>query len=197
MITIENHNSEEPYKIFYNYYKKALERKQKNIEAIHVSSYDKKLDEVQSRIVNLKYIIHNEWIFFTNYLSPKSKSFEFHDQIAALFFWDAINLQIRIKAKIKKTNSIFSDKHFKSRSKEKNIVSVISNQSKKINSHELLLEKYDSYDKGADLLRPDYWGGFSFVPFYFEFWTGNDNRLNKRDVFELTDQIWQHSILEP
>ena len=38
-----------------------------------------------------------------------------------------------------------------------------------------------------DTARPDFWGGFSFVPYYFEFWQGHKNRLNKRHVFEQKD----------
>ena len=35
--------------------------------------------------------------------------------------------------------------------------------------------------------RPDFWGGYSFIPYYFEFWQGHENRLNKRHVFEQQD----------
>ena len=45
--------------------------------------------------------------------------------------------------------------------------------------------------------RPDYWGGFSFIPYYFEFWQGHNNRLNKRHVFFKDNEVWQDTYLQP
>ena len=44
---------------------------------------------------------------------------------------------------------------------------------------------------------PEYWGGYSFIPYYFEFWEGHHSRLNKRDIYELDGKDWTHSILQP
>ena len=44
---------------------------------------------------------------------------------------------------------------------------------------------------------PEYWGGFSFVPYYFEFWQGHASRINKREVYELKNNDWDHYILQP
>ena len=45
--------------------------------------------------------------------------------------------------------------------------------------------------------RPEYWGGYSFVPYYFEFWEGNENRLNKRHVFSMEEGAWKETLLQP
>ena len=95
MIDLINIASDLPHKRFLDLYQKALKDNQRGIEAIAISSYDKSSNEVESRFVNLKYIIGNEWIFFSNYLSPKAMQFESHDQISALFHWGAINSQVR------------------------------------------------------------------------------------------------------
>jgi pyridoxamine 5'-phosphate oxidase len=124
MIDLINIASDLPHNKFLDLYQKALKEKQRGIEAIAISSYDKSSNEVESRFVNLKYISGNEWIFFSNYLSPKAIQFESHDQISALFYWGAINSQIRLKAKINKTSDEFSDNHFQSRSKEKNALAI-------------------------------------------------------------------------
>ena len=84
-----------------------------------ISSFNHITEEVQSRYVNLKYINNNEWIFFSNYESPKSIDFESHPQISALFYWQNIDVQIRMKASISKTDSNFSDLHFKNRDRKK------------------------------------------------------------------------------
>ena len=74
MITFINPSTEKPYIRFQSLYQDALANDQRGIEAISVSSYDLKTNEVEARYVNLKYIIDNEWIFFSNYNSPKRNS---------------------------------------------------------------------------------------------------------------------------
>ena len=49
---------------------------------------------------------------FSNYESPKADQFFQNCNISCLFFWEKINTQIRMKAKISKTNSKISDRHF-------------------------------------------------------------------------------------
>ncbi|MDA9040159.1 pyridoxamine 5'-phosphate oxidase family protein [Gammaproteobacteria bacterium] len=199
MININNINDSEPYKIFHFLYEKALEKKQTNIEAVVISSFDTNLNEVDSRFVNLKYINNNEWIFFTNYNSPKANQFNAHQQISVLFYWNATATQIRIKANIKKTAEHFSDKHYNGRSIYKNALAHSSDQSFEIDSYDKFLSIYDKVLLNKDLLlqRPSYWGGFSFDPYYFEFWKGDNNRLNKRDTYKLVDSEWHHKILQP
>ena len=84
MIKFIDINKSEPYKKFESFYKKA-ESKENFIEAVCVSSFDNNLNQVESRFVNLKYIKNDEWIFFSNYNSPKSHQFELHNQISAVF----------------------------------------------------------------------------------------------------------------
>ena len=113
MIEFKNILNDLPYLKFKELYDLALESRQTHIEAIAISSYGLKNNDIDSRFVNLKYIIEDKWIFFSNYNSPKAIQFNSHDQISALFFWPTINIQIRMKAKIKKhqmnlIKSIFS-----------------------------------------------------------------------------------------
>lgn len=188
----------EPYIIFNNYYMDAIAKNQQSIEAMSVSSYNKDLDEVESRFVNLKYINMDEWVFFSNYNSKKAKDFNTHSQVSVLFYWDKINTQIRLKAKIKKTSRKLSNEHFLKRSQEKNALAISSNQSALIKSYDHILDRYNRTKEKEDLLkRPDYWGGFSFTPYYFEFWEGDNSRINKRNVYERDGDTWNHLILQP
>ena len=58
MIKFINIINSEPYNLFEKFYKQALDHNEKFIEAISVSSYDKTSNQVDSRYVNLKYIIN-------------------------------------------------------------------------------------------------------------------------------------------
>tara|TARA_B100000925_G_scaffold226360_1_gene174826 strand:+ start:591 stop:1187 length:597 start_codon:yes stop_codon:yes gene_type:complete len=198
MIQFKNLNQEKPYLLFKKKYDKAFEAGQKGIEAIAISTYNKVTKEVDSRYVNLKFILDDEFIFFSNYNSPKAASFSSHNQIAALVYWPSINIQIRLKAKIKKTSKDFNQKYFFERSEEKNALSISSNQSHPISSYEEVKKNYNKSLKVDDLKEcPDYWGGFSFKPYEIEFWKGNEFRLNRRDLYLKKDNKWSHTILEP
>ena len=199
MIEIKNINNSEPYALFLRLYNKALQNNERYIEAACISSFNEKNQEVESRYVNLKYIYDQEWIFFSNYDSQKAKDFELHDQISVILFWASTYTQIRIKANVRKTNKLLSDKHFLKRQKEKNALAISSNQSKKIKSYEDVIKSYEvALNKNIDLdKRPNYWGGFSFTPYYFEFWEGHNQRINKREAFILKDDNWDNFFLQP
>jgi len=199
MIDITNISTNKPYNLFKEYYQKALQKKQENIEAIVISSINS-IDRIaDSRVVNLKYINQDEWVFFSNYNSVKASQFKKNPKISALFFWSSCSIQIRMKAKIYKTDPIFSDKHFLKRSNTKNALAISSDQSKVINSYNDVVLKYESVLSKEDLSkRPNIWGGFSFKPYYFEFWEGHESRLNKRNVYEQSkNNEWLHYVLEP
>ena len=199
MIEISNLNKSEPYDEFHKLYISAVEAGQDSVEAIAISSFNKNENEVESRFVNLKYIKDDEWIFFTNYSSKKAKDFLSHDQISALFHWPSTNVQIRIKARIRKSNSDLSDDHFKKRTVKKNALAISSNQSNPINSYDDIIKNYNRALNSENILdkRPEYWGGYSFTPYYFEFWEGHDSRINKRRVFYKNDLVWQFTVLQP
>ena len=198
MIQFNNLNQELPYLLLKERYDEAVDAGEKATEAISISSYNKEVCEVTSRYVNLKFITNNEFIFFSNYDSPKASAFNSHNQIAALLYWSSINVQIRMKAQIKKTSQEFNQKYFFDRLEEKNALAISSNQSKPIQSYSQVIKNYDKSLESDDLKKcPEYWGGYSFIPYYFEFWAGHESRINKREVFEIVNGSWKHSYLQP
>ena len=113
MINFINNNSCKPFELFRQKYSLALKKGQESIEAISISSYSPSNEEVNSRFVNLKIIDDEQFIFFTNYNSPKSKEFEKHNQVSVVFFWNKISTQIRIKAIISKTSETINNNFLK------------------------------------------------------------------------------------
>ena len=63
MIKFSKLNQEIPYQLFKAKYDKAFDADQKAIEAISISSFNKEMNEVDSRFVNLKFVSNNEFIF--------------------------------------------------------------------------------------------------------------------------------------
>lgn len=198
MIKFINISPDIPYSIFVDKYNLAVQSSQKNIEAVLISSYDTYKSEVDSRFVNLKFIEKDQFIFFSNYNSPKSTAFRSHSQIAAVFYWDAIKTQIRIKANIAKTSKDYNDTYFKKRSINKNALAISSRQSNPINNFDQVHKRYAHVLNNEDLSTcPSYWGGFSFIPFEIEFWVGHEFRLNKRILYKKNGSKWDHFFLEP
>ena len=198
MIEFNNLAQETPYLVFEEKYNKSLSANQKNIEAICISSYSSEDKEVNARFVNLKFINDKEFIFFSNYKSPKSQDFLSHNQITALIYWSNINVQVRIKAHIKQTSKKFNQDYFSNRDIKKNALAISSHQSVGINSYEEVQKNYDlSLREKALNECPDYWGGYSFTPYYFEFWEGHESRLNKRETYILQKNQWVHGYLQP
>lgn len=198
MINFNSLSKEAPYQKFKRKYDEALASSQKCIEAICISSYSVSNKEVNSRFVNLKFVDDKNFIFFSNYNSPKSDDFKDHNQITALIYWSNINTQIRIKAIIKKTTREFNKTYFSQRSEDKNALAISSKQSNHIDSYESVVENYNKSLKFDNLKEcPEFWGGYSFTPYYFEFWEGHSSRLNKRNVYEKIDGNWDQYNIQP
>ena len=197
MIQFDNLSRELPYQVFKEKYENTLSAKQKNIEAICISSYSSKDNEVNARYVNLKFVSGKKFIFFSNYESPKSHDFKMHNQISACFYWNNTDTQIRMKAYVEQTSKEYNQAYFANRDKKKNALAIMSKQSKSIDSYEDLKSNYEMILENNDLTKcPDYWGGFSFIPFYFEFWEGHESRLNKRETYEFKNDEWVHGFLQ-
>jgi len=198
MIEFIDLKKNDPFSTFYTKYNEALLKGQNSVNALSVSSYNTKNKEISSRFVNLKYVIKDKFIFFSNYNSPKAVDFDSHTQAASIMYWHKINFQIRLKGHISKTSKRFNNKYFKKRSIEKNALAICSNQSNKIDSYESIVKKYYAVLEEQDLNKcPIYWGGFSFAPYEIEFWEGNEFRLNKRNLYLKEKNTWKHFILEP
>ena len=93
--------------------------------------------------MNLKFVNDKQFIFFSNYNSPKSIEFNQHEQITASIYWSRTNVQIRMKAYIKKTSKEFNQDYFVKRDEKKNALAISSYQSSPINSYEMLQKNYE------------------------------------------------------
>ena len=103
-----------------------------------------------------------------------------------------------MKALISNKSYQYNQSYFKTRSTNKNALAISSAQSKEVKSFEEVIKKYNYIKDKEDLTKcPNHWGGFAFIPYYFEFWEGNISRLNKRDVYKIKNDEWNHSIIEP
>lgn len=198
MIKFINISEEAPYRVFDELYSESADVNQKNIEAVCIASSSAFNQEVNARFVNLKFVNEKEFIFFSNYNSPKAKDFISNNHITAVIYWNSINVQIRMKALINKASEDFNKNYFAKRDIKKNALAISSDQSKFINSYEQVEENFKQTMENSNLSEcPEYWGGYSFIPYSFEFWRGHESRLNKRELYVLENNSWSHSFLQP
>ncbi len=154
----------------------------------------------QSRIVLLKDFHEKGFVFFTNYNSMKGNAINTNPAVSLLFFWPALERQVRITGFAEKTSDEISDHYFQSRPLLSQAAAILSDQSKKVSSREKLEEQFNKLTKNLPdkyFDRPENWGGFLVNPVKIEFWQGRENRLHDRILYEKVDGKWQISRLAP
>ena len=117
------------------------------------------------------------------------------------FHWKSLLKQIRIEGVIKKLPSDVSDKYFNSRHYLSRIGAWASDQSRILESREILENRIDQYKKKYPnenkVPRPPHWGGYIVNYNRIEFWEDMPHRIHKRDVFELVNKNWKQFSLSP
>ena len=153
-----------------------------------------------SRVVLLKEIWQEKFVFFTNFLSHKSSQIFLNPCVALNFHWPELNRQVRIRGMAAKVPESMSESYFMQRPFESQCAAIASPQSHKLESRAKLEELYDySLNKyrQKNMTRPDYWGGFAVKPIDIEFWQGREQRLHDRLVYKQQDQKWNIIRLSP
>lgn len=152
-----------------------------------------------SRVVLLKEITNDGFIFFTNYESRKSKELNENPNAALLFYWKELGRQVRIIGSVGKISYEESEKYFKMRPYESRISAWASYQSSIIQSRKFLEEKVHEFElKFKDEVPlPEFWGGYKLIPVSFEFWQGRENRLHDRIFYSKKNNNWKIERLAP
>ena len=154
-----------------------------------------------ARIVLLKSVSAEGFIFFTNYNSNKGKELEENPFGCLVFFWKELERQIRITGTIEKTSATESDEYFNLRPEGSRIGAWASPQSSIIPSRETIetnIEKYRKQFEGAEISRPPFWGGYIVKPTAIEFWQGRPGRLHDRIQYnKQADGSWTFARLAP
>ncbi len=153
-----------------------------------------------ARMVLLKKADEKGFIFFTNYLSKKGQELKKNPHAAIVFYWDALQKQVRIEGKVKKISTAESEKYFHTRSLISQIGAWASKQSKPLSSREYLLNKVTTYEKkfsGNKIPLPPHWGGYILEPQTIEFWIQQKNRLHDRLFYKKKNGKWSLTRLYP
>lgn len=154
-----------------------------------------------ARMVLLKQVDADGFVFFTNYQSSKARQLEINPYAALVFYWPQLERQVRVEGKVIKTSAEESAAYFKTRPRESQIGAWASPQSEVISAREVLEQRAhelaEQYcDREIDC--PAHWGGFRLRPDRIEFWKGRVGRLHDRILYELQpDETWTIKRLAP
>lgn len=136
-----------------------------------------------SRVVLLKGVEEDGFLFFTNYDSAKGKEIAADSKVALHFFWPMFDRQVRIEGVAEKTSADVSDGYFASRPRSSQLGAAASPQSRVLEDElqlELAIGILDNKYAGQTVPRPDNWGGYKVRPYMMEFWQGKPSRLHDR-----------------
>jgi len=189
----------DPFKQFSKWMDIAINSGIKEPTAMALSTVNKNL-QPSSRMVLLKEIKNDGFVFYTNYESKKGHEIAESHYGSLLFYWPELEKQIRIEGRIEKASEEISEEYYLTRSAKRRIGAWASPQSKEIPNRQYLEEKHAEYIKrfeGSSPKRPKNWGGYILTPYIIEFWQGRPNRLHDRLEFYLDDSEWKIRRLAP
>ena len=189
----------DPLLQFKSWLRDALESEELEPTAMMLSSVDKFL-QPHSRIVLLKDIKEDGFVFYSNYESNKATQISQNNQVSILFFWQSLERQIRITGVVEKISEEESLRYFHSRPLENQWGAWASTQSQVIENYEKLETKYNEFkfNHPDSVPKPPHWGGYVIKPITFEFWQGRPNRLHDRIFYsKIADNKWKIERLAP
>ena len=153
-----------------------------------------------SRMVLLKRISQEGFVFFTDYEGGKGIQISNFSHVALNFWWAKTNKQIRIEGECSKVSEKENNEYFESRPRGSQISASVSLQSQEIESYDNLVKDSEELENkylDKEIPRPKRWGGFLVKPSSIEFWIDQKNRLHKRELFTTDGSSWKKTLLSP
>jgi pyridoxamine 5'-phosphate oxidase len=153
-----------------------------------------------ARMVLLKQVDQNGFVFFTNYESAKAGQLEANPRAALVFFWPQLERQVRVEGSVSKTSAEESCEYFKNRPRESQIGAWASAQSEVISGRDVLekrAQELETLYRDREIDCPEFWGGYRLKPESIEFWKGRIGRLHDRILYQRNPDGWTISRLAP
>jgi pyridoxamine 5'-phosphate oxidase len=153
-----------------------------------------------ARMVLLKGVGEAGFEFFTNYESAKGADLAAHPQAALVFWWGALERQVRVTGPVAKLSTDESEAYFATRPLGSRLGAWASHQSQPVTNRQVLEDEMAAAAAryGDEVPLPPWWGGYRVTPETIEFWQGRPDRLHDRLLFtRLTGSGWRTQILSP
>ena len=189
----------DPIKQFQTWFSDAFEAKLPLPEAMTLATATRD-GKPSARMVLLKQVDHDGFVFYTNYNSAKSEQLDANPYAALVFYWPKLDRQVRIEGSISKTSREESLAYFATRPRESQIGAWASEQSEVIESREVLEQRAEELEKqyrDREIDCPEHWGGYRLKPERIEFWKSRIGRLHDRILYQREGDSWTITRLAP
>lgn len=198
---LETEVASDPFQQFARWFRTAVSKEvpEPNAMVLATATSD---GRPSARVVLLKEVEAEGFVFYTNYRSRKAREMAENPHAALVFNWLELHRQVRVEGLIEKVSGHASTTYFQSRPKGSQIGAWASPQSQEIPDRAVLEENVREleaeYASAEVLPRPEHWGGYRLVPYRVEFWQGRTSRLHDRLVYTLEkDGNWEMARLAP
>ncbi len=134
------------------------------------------------RMVLLKDIEADAFVFYTNYGSAKAQEILGSGKAAFVMHWKSLRRQVRVRGTVTREDGPQADAYYASRSLKSRLGAWASRQSQPLASRGALMAEVArvTAEQGLTPSRPPFWGGFRIVPTEIEFWADGAFRLHDR-----------------
>lgn len=154
-----------------------------------------------ARIVLLKDVEDDGFVFFTNYGSTKGQELDQSGKAAFVMHWKSLRRQIRVRGTVTREDGPQADSYFQSRNSQSRLGAWASQQSRPLASRDALVAQVEqaATEHGPDPIRPPFWGGFRICPVEIEFWADGASRLHDRFRWSRQGRVnpWEINRLYP
>ena len=189
-----------PYDLFNIWMAEAEKSEINDPNALSVATVDA-AGQPDNRMVLLKGLSEEGFIFYTNLESKKGKDLKANPKASMCFHWKSLRRQIRIQGSVTLVDSKTADEYYATRPYESRIGAWASSQSEVMQTREEFEKKIkefkEKYPDPNNVPRPSYWSGWLLKPYKIEFWMDVENRLHQRLCYAKIGNAWHQEILYP
>ena len=189
----------DPFALFDEWFAEARAVEPNDPEAMAFATADTQ-GRPSVRMVLLRSFGRDGFGFFTNLDSRKGEELAANPNGALAIHWKSLRRQVRAEGPVEQVSDADADEYFAKRSRESQVGSWASDQSRPLESREAFERRYAEMAarfEGRPVPRPPRWSGFRLNPERIEFWTDRPHRLHERRLFIRDGGGWTESLLYP
>lgn len=191
---------DDPFEVIRSWLAEAEETEPNDPNAIALSTVDPD-GMPNARMVLLKDIEPDAFVFYTNYGSVKATEIDGAGKAAFVMHWKSLRRQVRVRGVVEREDGEQADAYYRSRSLKSRLGAWASKQSQPLSSRAALMAEVAkvTVQQGTEPARPPFWGGFRIRPVEIELWADGAFRLHDRFRWsrKSLNDVWEVCRLQP